>query len=189
MVADGDVRLTIELVGTEPSRVVTFAPWLVPTGGGGGLSGNQFASLANLFPEKQFRDGIHFAMDMGDPDADRDTVHFHWDEVRQYAIADSNNLPFDLDDPKTILEPAFSKQTLAALEFVSRSTLSGGTPVGQFDSHRVKITLLDTEYEEIKGFDWLDISGNKYDLDFVEPVIGLFGVSVYILHASARDES
>lgn len=141
------------------------------------------------FNEAQFRDAIKFAMKMGTPEAVNLRPTFRWTTVKTFTKADSGGKPWTKNATPIATESRPDVQIDCAVEFVTRSTLSGGTAIGDFDTPRAKLTVLDVDYASIEGADQVILGGNTYKVDFVAPPDGLFGVTVYYIHCSAVDES
>ena len=49
--------------------------------------------------------------------------------------------------------------------------------------------MLDVDYADVEGAEWVRLGGNTYDVLFVEPPMGLFDVTIYRIHCAARDET
>lgn len=60
--------------------------------------------------------------------------------------------------------------------------------VGAVSTSGVVLTLLDEDYEVIKGFSYVVIGGNKYTYERTEVPMGLVSVGVYTIHCLADDE-
>ena len=146
---------------------------------------------ASGFDAATFRDSIQFAMNMGLPETTSERVTFRWTPEKDWRIEDPGGNPYDYSStnaPTNTVAPA-DVQVDAAVEFVTRTTLSGGTAIGEFNTPRAVITLLDVDYAQIEGADKVLLGGNTYYVDFVAPPMGLFDVTIYQIHCSAGDES
>ena len=147
------------------------------------------------FNAAQFRDAIKFAMRMGTPNPEENRATFRWDVERTYSEADGSGNPYSWTataDSETSYDEV---QADVAVEFVTRSTLSNGNPIAEFDTPRAVITVLDVDWDIIidggsrPAPDQVILGGNTYNMDFIAPDIGLFDVNVYQLHCSAIDET
>lgn len=147
------------------------------------------------FDASEFRSAIKFAMRMGTPNPEDNRATFRWDVEKTYAVADANNNPYSWEaapESETVYEDV---QADVAVEFVTRSTLSGGNPIAEFDTPRAVLTILDVDWAIViddgnrPAPDKVLLGGNTYNMDFVAPDIGLFDVNVYQLHCSAVDAS
>lgn len=141
------------------------------------------------FDAAAFRTAIKNTMRMGAPQDTNERATFIWTTTKTYSRADSGGKPWTKDASVQTTSAHDPVQIDVAVEFVPRSTLAGGTPVGNFETPRAIITVLDEDYALIEGADKVLLGENTYNIDFVAPPIGLFEVTVYQLHCSARDES
>lgn len=141
------------------------------------------------FNAKEFREAIHFAMEMGLPQDPSERITFRWTPDKTYDDSDSGGNPWSWDVVPVVTDERADVQVPAAVEFAARPAGSVDTALGQFDTSRVTVTLLDEEFEKIRGADLMVIDANIYDIAFVGPPIGLFDVTVYQLFGEARDES
>lgn len=144
---------------------------------------------ASGFNAAAFKDAVKFAMKMGAPDSEALRATFIWRSVSTYAAADSGGQPWSLSDTPLTTTETDPVLVDVAVEFVARTTLAGGTPIGNFDTPRAIITILDDDYALITGADQVLLGGNTYNIDLVAPPLGLFGVTIYQLHCSAIDEA
>lgn len=61
--------------------------------------------------------------------------------------------------------------------------------MGQIENAKIVATILDIDYELVKGANQIICGSSSYNIDFVAPSNGLFSVTVYSIHATAIDES
>lgn len=141
------------------------------------------------FNPAQFRDVIRTTMIMGLPNATAEKPTFRWRPDRTFTTADPAGAPYDFTASPTTTDAPPDVQIPVAVEFSARPAGSLETSIGEFDTSRVIITILDEDYELVRGADEVLLGGNTYDIQFVGPPIGLFEVTVYQVFAIARDES
>lgn len=141
------------------------------------------------FNAKEFREAITFAMNMGLPEDKKERITFRWTPNRVYENTDAGGNPWSWSSQPTSEEIKEDVQVPAAVEFSARPAGSVDTPIGQFDTSRVIVTLLDVDFDKIQGADLFILDNNEYDVQFVGPPLGLFNVTVYQIFAEARDES
>lgn len=141
------------------------------------------------FSAIEFRDAIHFAMNMGMPNTTSERATFYWKTSRDFDKKDSAGLPFGLKSQPLSTSETDPVQVPVAVEF-ARTNTGGvdGKAAGQFDTSRATITLLDEDYAKVFGADYMKIGGNRYEIDYVTSV-GIFDVTVYQIYAHAWDES
>lgn len=145
-------------------------------------------SFGSGFDADLFRSKIKSAMQMGSPNAVAEKVTFKWPTLKTYSgKVDPTGRPYDLASVAESTSQHEDVQVDCAVEFIYRNAT--GTPIGEFDTPRVIITLLDVDYELIEGATKVFLGGNTYEIQFVEPPMGLFSVTIYNLHAQAVDES
>lgn len=145
-------------------------------------------SLPGFDPD-EVRDGIRLAMQVGLPvePADQPTFVFAA-TYAPLAASDAEGTPFDWragrDTPVAPARAAVKRP--CAIEY------DDGTPgveaVGAVYSSRLILTLLDEDYEAVKGFSHVLIGGNSYAYELTEPPMGLISVGVWRIHVRADDE-
>lgn len=141
------------------------------------------------FDKAAFETAIRSVMVMGAPETVEERATFRWTNPKSFAVADGNGSPYDFSDTPVTETVREDVQVTCAVEFTSRSTLSGGTGVATFNTPRAVITLLKDEHDLVEGANCVLLGGNTYEVDFVAPPIGLFDVTVYQWHCSAVDET
>jgi hypothetical protein len=146
-------------------------------------------SRAAGFDAAGFRSAIRFAMNMGLPNATSERATFKWSTVRTFATADPAGSPYDFSSTPTASVTHADVLIPVAVEFSARPAGSRDTAVGQFDSSRAVLTVLDEDYALVAGADLVLLGQNTYEIQFVGPPVGLFDVTIYQLFCDARDES
>jgi hypothetical protein len=149
----------------------------------------QVPGFGNVFNADQFKAAIRSTMLMGMPEEPSERITFRWTPNRSYTSADSAGNPWSWEDVPVSEDAPEDVQVPAAVEFSARPAGSMDTPIGQFDTSRVIVTLLDDDFEQIRGADLIMIDGATYDVMFVGPPVGLFSVTVYSVFGEARDEA
>lgn len=137
------------------------------------------------FDSAAFRTAIRSAMTMGLPSDTTQAVTFVFSEVAAYAHEDPNANPFDWTSSPTTDVVARNVQVPAAVEW-GVGTIQG-TAVGDFDTSKVTLTLLDVDYASVQGCDSVHINGVIYQIDSIGPPVGLFDVTVYSMYCTARN--
>ncbi len=141
------------------------------------------------FDPAAFRSAIKDVMNMGLPSATEDRATFRWSAQKTFSKSDSAGAPLDFTVAPVSTVTHADVQVPVAWEFQNRLTDSASNSVGQFDESMVKLTLLDEHFALIQGADIVLLGQNEYVIQFVEPPQGLFEVTIYTIHAQARDES
>lgn len=141
------------------------------------------------FDAALFRSAIRSTMTMAAPNASEDRATFRWSPAKTYNPQDPAHFPYTwTETPATDVEHA-DVQVPVAVEFSARPAASQQTAVGEIDASRAILTVLDVDYELVRGADLVLLGQNTYDVEFVAPPIALFDVDVYQIYTIARDES
>jgi hypothetical protein len=138
------------------------------------------------FNAAEFRDGIHFAMGMGAPTTATDQVKFYFaSTVTPGPSADATGMPFNpaLAPTEATPEPI---TVPCAVEYDRQE--GEHDRVGFVVPSRLRILLLDVDYQQVKDCSYIVHGGDRYDLRYEEPPIGLFDVGVHTMVFVARGE-
>jgi hypothetical protein len=141
------------------------------------------------FDGAEFRDAIKFAMGMALPDEESERVTFRWLVDRTYSTADPVGAPYSYDEVPSSTVAKDDVQITCGVSFISRATAAQGNAVAGFESPRVIVTVLDEDYDSVAEADEIIFDGSTYQINYWEPPQGLFDVSIYKVHGTARDES
>lgn len=136
------------------------------------------------FNPAEFRSGIRLAMTMGSPGLTNEKATFRWNRAQTFGPQDPANRPYHWNQvPLTDTTPDPVVIDNVAVEYGGSNTT--GTAVGTFDPQRVTLTMLDDDYDLIRGADVVEIGGNDYEIS-TTTVTGLFDVDVYTINAERR---
>lgn len=149
------------------------------------------------FPEQQFRDAIHFAMQMGkNPDEDRQPVFIIPSTVRTYwkdgvELVSTPRLDRDGEplDPDIEVRGGADTEVQRDCAIEVQRADADELPVGNFRPTKVVVTLLDDDYQAVKDARRLRYNGDEYLFGYEPESDGLFEVGVYTLIFYALDES
>ena len=145
------------------------------------------AGLVDGLDPAEFRSGIRFAMNLGLPPIEADRPVFVTpQEATNDANADEEDIPFD-PSARPQVPPPLTKSVPCAVEYVDAA--GRVETFGIVNPSKIRITLLDEEYQQIRGFSYVVIGGDRYNYAKTEPPLGLGSVGVWIIHAIAEDES
>ena len=157
------------------------------------------SSFASGFNETQTRDAILNTMLMGMPDDVAQQLTWYWRRDRTFSPDDPAGNPYDWTAPPIQDNPSNPDlpddgvdQSLVvpyALEFSARPAGSATTVLGDIDTSRAIVTLLDTYYTQIQTADYARIGDARYRIQFDAPPIGLFGMTVWQVYLEAEDEN
>ena len=139
------------------------------------------------FNAAEFRNAIHFAMQLGAaPDAG-EQVFFHFPTQLVYNVpADGAQVPFNPTATVTSTAPP-PVQVDCAVDYFDAENQP--TEFGLLAPTRLTITLLDEDYAQVKGCAYVVVHGDRYDYRRTEPPSGLFDVGLYTMHFTAQSET
>lgn len=145
------------------------------------------SSFGSDFSATEFRNAIFSTMQMGTPNRVEEKLIFSFDGKAEYDVVDSAGVPWDLN--ATAVSPGTERPDVVAVGSVSHiDRATTGTNLGDFDTPRAVVTMLDEEYLKVEGASAVSIGGDIYDVRYVT-VGGLFGVDVFEFQCEARAES
>jgi hypothetical protein len=138
------------------------------------------------FDGDQFRRAIQFAMQMGaPPDVDKQAVFVfkptsrtYWKNGVQLGTAprlDRDGKPLDPKIQVRVVEAA-TKKVDCAVEIVRADAEE--LPVGTFRQTKAIVTLLDEQYDQVKGCTELVFNGDRYRYGYEPEGLGLFSVGI-----------
>lgn len=142
-------------------------------------------NLPSDFDREAILSGLYTAMSFGEPTRSSDRATFFTLTGDTAGPRDQDGVPFDagvrrVRTPKSVQVPC-------AVEFLDRGDQS--ETFGFIQSTRVKLTLLDPDYQKVKGFDYMVMGGDKYNYRLTEPPVALGSIDVWTVHCVAEDES
>lgn len=113
------------------------------------------------FDPDGFRDAIRFAMTMGAPlDADQQATFYFPKTAVTTGVVDAQGVPYSPDTAVTKQSPKQPVKVACGVEDASGS--ADETSLGDFGDGII-ITLLDTEYAQVVGFEYVAYKGVRYD--------------------------
>lgn len=134
-----------------------------------------------------FRDAIHFAMKMGAPPDQGERATFHFPAQLVYnGSMDGGHVPFDPTATVVSTEPP-TIQVDCAIEYFDAENQP--TNFGMLAPSRIAVTVLDVDYDQVKGCSYVVVHGDRYDYRRTEPPSGLFDVGVYTMHFTSQSET
>lgn len=147
----------------------------IPTGGSQGFNATDFEA------------GIKLAMQMGAPPEEADRVTFYFPKtLTATGPVDGRGIPFSPAQAITATGPAPIKVD-CAVEYLD--VTGQPTNFGIVAPARIAVTLLDGEYQQIKGCEYIVAHGDRYNFQRTEPPVGLFDVAVWTLHFLGENET
>lgn len=132
--------------------------------------------------------GLRRAMGFGEPNRVEDKATFHFPRRTPPADtpADAEGVPFDPDvqPDRTPLKPP--QLVPCAIEFHAGTTTS--ETFGDSRASRIEITLLDPDYQKVKGFSYVVVGGEKYVYSYTPPPEALGSLDVWTVICISEDE-
>lgn len=136
------------------------------------------------FNADTFRSQITATMIMGLPATQAEQPTFYFRSTSTYPNGtklDTEGRPIDPRIKPTVTEAAPSIQVPCAVEFSPDTTNDEGM-AGTFWQTRAVVTVLDTQYEQVKDAIEVQLGGRRYNISFLAPPYGLGPVTIYQLH-------
>lgn len=137
------------------------------------------------FNSSEFRSGIRTAMTMGSPVDDVPVFHFP-DTSTSDTPAAADGVPFD---PSTV-EDITTGETVSVtcgIEYSDYAQVT--TNIGVLTPSAVRISVLDTEYEQIKGCHKVVIGDNEYIYSHTMLPSVMFDVQIFDVIFRAVDQA
>lgn len=156
--------------------------------------------MAGAFPgggANRFRDSIRFAMDMAAAPEESLQATFLFpsqlvfvDPGDDGSTVDQAGVPFDPDVHVQRVTPDPVRVTCSVeyYDAMGQQALQAGE-LGIVATSRVKVLLLDEEYEQVKGADRVVIDGDTYWYRRTQPPSGLFDVGIYEMWFHSEQET
>lgn len=131
--------------------------------------------------------GLHIAMDFGSPNNVADKTTFYMPRTSTASgNVDSHGVPFNASNRRTF-SPLIKIVVPCAVEFQdARGKIE---TFGIINPSKVILTLLDPDYQKIKGFEYITIGGQKFLYRKTEPPIALGSLDIWNVHCTSEDES
>ncbi len=130
--------------------------------------------------------GLHKAMAFGAPSNVGDRATFYMPRATvSGAPADELDVPFS---PSVIptYAPVVRATVPCAYEYLDAQGKIEN--LGLIVHSRVKVTLLDVDYQQVKGFDYVVIEAQKFRYQKTAPPVALGSIDVWTVYCQADDE-
>lgn len=141
------------------------------------------------FDSARIIDGLHRAMGFGEATRAGDKATFYLRAASTFSTEagplDGEGLPFD---PSVQRGSATTPVVVpCAIEYFDR--VEDASTYGVLQPTKIKLTLLDVDYQKIKGFSYVAAGGDKYYYAKTEPPVALGSIDVWIVHCNSQDET
>ncbi|HVH54530.1 MAG TPA: hypothetical protein VNA32_10430 [Actinomycetota bacterium] len=139
------------------------------------------------FDADAVRAGLRLAMTVGLPpvEADKPTFYMPRTQPTFTENVDSEGVPFD-PDYRPPWSPPVTKKVSCAIEYVDGEGKMTG--FGITAPTKVILTLLDVDYAQVKGFEYVVIGPTRYFYRRTETPKGLVSVGLFKVHCQSEDE-
>ena len=129
------------------------------------------------FSKARFNAGITAAMNMAAPLALGDRATFYFAPVTSPVTA-ADGVPFN---PATT--PSRTTKTAVSVACVAEQASSSEefTRFGPMTTSKIRVTLLEDQYQAVKGCAFVVVAGDKFDYVSTEAPAGLFDAQVWTL--------
>lgn len=139
------------------------------------------------FNPEEVRAGLRFAMTVGLPTVLEEQPTFFFPRTATAgSSADEDGIPFNPASTR-VLGPPRSVRVPCAIEYFDNQGKIEN--FGVIVPSKVELTILDTEYVLVKGFEYVVIGGSRYWYSRTAPPLGLVSVGVYIVYCTAEDQA
>ena len=136
------------------------------------------------FNEAEVLEGLRRAMGFGEPTRVEDKATFFLFATVSAGEVDSDSVGFDptvrtTRTPTPVLVPC-------AVEYMDAAAQQ--ETFGNVTASRLKITLLDPDYQQVEGFSYMTIGGGRYHYAKALPPVALGTIDVWTVLVTAEDE-
>lgn len=139
------------------------------------------------FNPDEVRAGLRLAMTVGLPPTAEDQPTFYFPRTASTTgAADEDAMPFDLTKKRALSPPRTVRVPCAIEYFDNQGKIEN---FGIIVPSKVELTLLDQEYVQVKGFEYVVIGGNRYWYSRTATPAGLVSIGVFTIYCTAEDQS
>jgi hypothetical protein len=147
---------------------------------------NPSHGISFKFNADKFRNAIQFVFEMAaPPDTDIDLMFHFTDTITPDAPYDGDLVPFDPAESFVRVTPA-PVRVPCDVEFISAGEET--TAFGSVIPSKLRVLLLDVDYEQVKTASFVVMGGDRYNRSHEEPGFGLFDVGLHTMVFVAEDE-
>jgi hypothetical protein len=140
------------------------------------------------FDRVGFQTGILTAMGVGLPaDPDLRPQFVFAGTTSATTPVDDEGIPYDVTSQPVLTAGRVETDVLCAIEYLD--AVGQVVDLGIIAPTQIRITLLDAQYQRIKGFDHVLIDGDRYNYRRTQPPIGMVTETVWIVHCRAEDDT
>lgn len=138
------------------------------------------------FNGDKFRNAIQFVFEMAYPPEAGIGIVFYFPDTTTYTgPADSDYVPFDPAQAAVVTTKA---PVTVPCDVAFTSAADTTTAFGAVNASRVKVLLLDEDYQSVQDASYVVVNGDRYNRDYEEPSFGLFDVGLHTIVFVAENE-
>lgn len=142
--------------------------------------------IAYQFNGPTFRNAIRFVFEMETSNDPNSAITFHFDDTVSFTgPRDGDDVPFD---PRTPVVRTQHTTVRVPCDVEFQKAGDEPTAFGVVVPAKVKVTLLDQDYEKIKGASYVTVGGDRYAYHYEQPDYALFDVGIHEILYTAENE-
>lgn len=138
------------------------------------------------FNAAETRAQLQAAMQLGLPNDEDQRPTFYFPTDDSFVEASMSGAPWDWEATPLENNPDREPVQVPCAVEVSGIEIDLST-VGQFNPQRARLTILDEDFELVRGFHEVTMSGAIYRYSKLVQIIGLYDMDTYIVEVLARD--
>lgn len=116
----------------------------------------------------------------------QDRVTFRWSVVQTAAgPSDPSGIPYDLGSTPASVTSHPDVQVPCGVRYTAGQIQD--TPLGEFDTSRPVLTLMDVDYDSVRGADKVVIGGTVFSVSFVAPPESLYDLTVWTIYLESDE--
>lgn len=138
--------------------------------------------------EEKVLAGLHKAMAFGKPNDSAAEATFYFKKLSAFDAeeADTTGVPYDPDERRSNVAAPKFKTVACAVEFFD--ALGSIETFGIAKPTRIKITLLQPEWEQVFDFTFVMANGDRYHRGIEEPAPALGSIDIHVIWCNAEGE-
>lgn len=146
------------------------------------------AGLSSSIDTAAIRTLLRQTMLIGAPPNPADGVTFRWSTQQTAAgPTDPTGVPYDFTSTPASVVTQPDVQVPCSVRYTAGQYAE--TPLGDFDTTRPVLTLMDVDYLAVQGADKVLIGGQVYSIAYVAPPEGLYDLTVWTIYLEADSTS
>lgn len=146
------------------------------------------ANANSEFDADAFRTGIRFVYNLAAPPVAEEQITFFYNSQLIYNTpVDGEDTPFDPQATVQRVAPRAVKNVPCGIEYFDAAHQE--IVFGTVTASKIHVTLLDEDYQRVKGANYVVLGGEKYLYKVTEAPSGLFDVGLYVTHWTNENDT